>query len=146
MSRHRHLLLAALACGLLIAPLGAQAATVPAPVVRAVTTFEDGTFGRVLATRAGQALYWWTPERDGRVRCTGSCARAWPPLIVSKSARVPATIKGVKGKFSTVRRPDGRRQVTYQGLPMYSYAGEGPRLVLCNDVDGWFVARARGLT
>ncbi len=146
MSRHRHLLLAALACALLIAPLGAQAATAPAPVVHPVTTFEDGTFGRVLATRAGQALYWWTPERDGRVRCTGSCARAWPPLIVSKSARVPATIKGVKGKFSTVRRPDGRRQVTYQGLPMYSYADEGPRLVLCNDVDGWFVARARGLT
>ncbi len=146
MSRHRHLLLAALACALLIAPLGAEAATTPAPVVHPVTTFEDGTFGRVLATRAGQALYWWNRERDGRVRCTGSCARAWPPLIVPKHARVPATIKGVKGRFGTVQRPDGRRQVTYQGLPMYSYAGEGPRLVLCNDVNGWFVARARGLT
>ncbi len=146
MSRHRHLLLAALACALLIAPLSAEAATAPAPVVHPVTTFEDGTFGRVLATRAGQALYWWKPERDGRVRCTGSCARAWPPLIVAKRARVPATIKGVKGRFGTVQRPDGRRQVTYQGLPIYSYAHEGPRLVLCNNVDGWFVARARGLT
>ncbi len=146
MSRHRHLLLAALACALLIAPLGAEAATTPAPVVHPVTTFEDGTFGRVLATRAGQALYWWNRERDGRVRCTGSCARAWPPLIVSKRAQVPATIKGVKGRFGTLQRPDGRRQVTYQGLPIYSYAHEDPRLVLCNNVNGWFVARARGLT
>jgi predicted lipoprotein with Yx(FWY)xxD motif len=58
---------------------------------------------------------------------------------------VPATIRGVAGRFGTVRRPDGRRQVTYQGRPIYSYAHEGPRQVLCNDVDGWFVARARGL-
>ena len=142
----RHLLLAALACGLLIAPLGAEAARAPAPVVRPVTTFDDDRFGGVLATRAGQALYWWNRERDGRVRCTGSCAKAWPPLIVPKRARVPATIRGVKGRFGIVRRPDGRRQVTYQGRPIYAYAHEGPRQVLCNNVDGWFVARARGLT
>jgi predicted lipoprotein with Yx(FWY)xxD motif len=143
---HHHLLSAALACGLLVAPLGAEAAAAPAPVVRPVTTFEDDSFGRVLATRTGQALYWWNRERDGHVRCTGSCARGWPPLIVPKRARVPAMITGVKGRLGTTRRPDGRRQVTYQGRPLSSYAHEGPRQVLCNNVDGWFVARARGLT
>jgi len=152
--RHRRLLPAALALGvacalvlgLLVASGGGEPTATRAPIVRPVTTFVDDTFGRVLATRAGKALYWWNREADGRVRCTGSCARAWPPLIVPTRARVPATIRGVKGRFGTVRRPDGRRQVTYQGRPVYSYAHEAPRQVLCNDVDGWFVARARGLT
>ena len=142
----RHVLPAALVCGLLAAPVVAQAAPASPPLVRPVTTFPDAQFGRVLATRSGQALYWWSRERDGRVRCTGSCARAWPPLVVRAGVRIPATLSGVKGRFGIVRRPDGRRQVTYQGLPLYSYAHEGPRRVLCNDVDGWFVARARGLT
>lgn len=146
MAQIRHLLPVALAGGLLVTPLSAGASRAPAPVVRPVTTFEDRTFGRVLATRAGKALYWWNRERDGRVRCTGSCARAWPPLIVPPRARVPATVPGVRGRFGTVRRPDGRRQVTYQGRPIYTYAHESPRQVLCNNVDGWFVARARGLT
>ena len=59
---------------------------------------------------------------------------------------MPATITGVKGRFGTVIRPDGRRQVTLQGMPIYSYVNEGPRQVRCNNVNGWFVARARGLT
>ena len=108
----------------------------PAPGVRPVTTFEDATFGRVLATRAGQALCRRNREPDSRVRCTGPYARAWPPLLVPKRARVPATITGVQGRFGIVRRPDGRRQVTYQGRPIYAHAHEGPRQVLCNDADG----------
>lgn len=140
----RHLLALALTGAVLLAPAAASAA--PAPVVRSVTTFTDATFGKVLVTRSGQALYWWTRERGGLVRCTGACARAWPPLIIPKRATVAATIPGVKGRFGTVLRRDGRRQVTYQGMPIYAYANEGPRQILCNDVDGWFVARARGLT
>ncbi len=132
------------AVGLAVAP--ASAAPAKAKVVKPVTTLLTASFGKVLVTRSGQALYWWNRERGGRVRCTGSCARAWPPLIVPKRARVAATVRGVKGRFGTTRRPDGRRQVTYQGMPIYTYAHERPREVRCNNVNGWFVARARGLT
>jgi predicted lipoprotein with Yx(FWY)xxD motif len=135
----------ALGCGLLVAaPVAAEAAK-PRPLVRPVTTFKDPQFGRVLSTRSGKALYWWNRESGRRIRCTGSCARAWPPLIVSKRVRIPRTIRGVKGRFGTVRRPDGRRQVTFKGRPIYTYAHENPREVRCNNVNGWFVARARGL-
>jgi predicted lipoprotein with Yx(FWY)xxD motif len=47
----------------------------------------------------------------------------------------------VKGKFGFVKRPDGRLQVTFRGLPLYAYHDDPPDTVLCNNVDGWFVVR-----
>lgn len=100
-------------------------------------------FGTVLVTRKFQALYYWTPEKrnPGTIVCTGACAEAWPPLYVPRGATVPRKVKGYKGTFGVIVRPDGRRQLTYNRLPLYTYAHEGPRQVLCNDVDGWFVVR-----
>jgi len=102
----------------------------------------DKTFGRILATRSHQALYTWNVERrDRKVHCTGACARLWPPLIVGSAAAVPRRLPGVRGTFGVIRRPGGALQVTFRGLPIYTYVHEGPDQVLCNDVDGWFVVR-----
>lgn len=115
----------------------AQAAKV---LVRKLSTEQ---FGTVLATRKLQALYYWTPEKrsPGKIFCTGACAVAWPPLYVKKGVKVPRKVKGYRGTFGVIVRPDGRRQLTYNRLPLYTYAHEGPRQVLCDDVDGWFVVR-----
>ena len=43
------------------------------------------------------------------------------------------------GTWGTIRRPNGRLQVTYNRLPLYAYAHEPPRVVRCNNVNGWFV-------
>jgi predicted lipoprotein with Yx(FWY)xxD motif len=106
-----------------------------------VSSFKHQTFGRVLARPDGQALYYWTRERDFKVHCTSACARAWPPLIVKRGVAVPRRIAGFRGTFGVVRRPDGRRQLTHNRRPVYTYAHERRRQVLCNDVDGWFVVR-----
>lgn len=98
-------------------------------------------FGNVLATRGHRALYFWNAERDFRVRCTGACAKAWPPLIVRTRAAVPRRIAGIRGTFGVVRRPDGKLQVTHNRRPIYTYADERPYQVLCDNVDGWFVVR-----
>jgi predicted lipoprotein with Yx(FWY)xxD motif len=37
--------------------------------------------------------------------------------------------------IDTVERRNGRRQVTYDGMPLYFYAHEGRNQVLCHDVD-----------
>ncbi len=112
-----------------------------APVIK----YQDDRFGPILATPKKQALYYWNVEKraGGRVRCKGACARAWPPLVVRSRAQVPTRIAGIPGRFGVVRRPDGRLQVTHRGLPVYTYAHEGPEQVLCNNVDGWFVIRLR---
>jgi predicted lipoprotein with Yx(FWY)xxD motif len=119
-------------------PAGA-APSVPPPVAKLTTK----TFGPVLTRRDGQALYYWSVEKKagGKVRCTGGCAAAWPPLLVRSAAAVPKRVAGLTGVFGVVRRPDGKLQVTRNKLPLYTYAHEGPRQVLCDNVDGWFVIR-----
>lgn len=124
--------LVALAAG----PATAAAAKPPAVKHR------DARFGNILVRPDRQALYFWNVEkRDFKVHCTGSCAAAWPPLLVRDASRVPTRVAGVKGRFGTIRRPDGKLQVTFNRLPLYTYAHERPNQVLCDDVGGWFVVR-----
>src|SRR5215468_11269275 len=88
--------------------LGSARAATSAPAIRYVSD----RFGPILATPRKQALYYWTAENDFRVRCTGSCARLWPPLVVRSKAAVKAHLAGISGTFGTIRRPDGRVQLT----------------------------------
>ncbi len=55
-----------------------------------VSSFVDPTFGKVLSRTDKQVLYYWQVEKKagGKVRCVGSCAKAWPPLIVRSAAAV----------------------------------------------------------
>jgi len=130
------------ALGLALAAVPSAPATTDmtsAPVIKQ----RASGFGFILARKDHQALYYWNVEkRDFKVHCTGSCAAAWPPLIVRTRAAVPLRVAGITGTFGVVRRPDGRLQVTRNRLPLYTYAHEPPSKVLCNNVNGWFVARA----
>jgi predicted lipoprotein with Yx(FWY)xxD motif len=131
------LIAAAAALVVASAPMAASRA----PVIR----YKDDRFGAILATPKKQALYYWTVEKraGGKIRCTGSCARLWPPLIVKSRTAVPKRIAGIKGTFGVIKRPSGRLQVTHNGLPVYTYIHEGPEQVLCDNVDGWFVVRLK---
>jgi predicted lipoprotein with Yx(FWY)xxD motif len=95
----------------------------------------------VLTTSNRQAIYVWRSEPKGKIRCTGSCAKAWPPVVVKKGVMVPMHYAGIKGDFGTIRRPDGSRQLTLDRRALYTYAHEKPRQVLCNDVDNWFAVK-----
>lgn len=118
---------------------GSRAEAVKPPV----STFVSPSFGKVLSRTDKQVLYYWSVEKKagGKVRCVGECAKAWPPLIVKSATAVPRKVAGISGVFGTVRRPDGKLQATRNKLPLYAYAHEQPRQVLCNNVDGWFVVR-----
>ena len=128
----------------LVLPAAVMSAGSSAEAVKApVSTFVSPSFGRVLSRTDKQVLYYWSVEKKagGRVKCVGACAKAWPPLIVKSAATVPRRIAGISGVFGTVRRPSGKLQVTRNKLPVYTYANERPRQVLCNNVNGWFVVR-----
>jgi predicted lipoprotein with Yx(FWY)xxD motif len=106
-----------------------------------VRTIVDKQLGVVLTTSNRQAIYVWRSEPKGKIRCTGSCAKAWPPVLVRKGVMVPMHYAGIKGDFGTIRRPDGARQLTLDRRALYTYAHEKPGQVLCNDVDNWFAVK-----
>ncbi len=76
----------------------------------------------MLTTSSGFTLYHMTSEKNGQIVCTGSCRGTWPPLLTTGGA--PAAMSGMSGSFSTVKRPDGGTQVTFDGEPLYRYSGD----------------------
>ena len=89
-------------------------------------------FGEMLFDTDDQAIYLFRPEADGRPACYGDCAVAWPPVLTRGR---PQALAGLRtGLLGQVERRDGTTQVTYGGWPLYTYAHEGPREVLCHDV------------
>jgi predicted lipoprotein with Yx(FWY)xxD motif len=143
----RHTVVAALAAALVFAaaaPVMAagDAAHASDAKKRLVSMLRADNLGATVLARGNkQALYYWSRESDGKIRCVGACAAAWPPYIVPRNAKVPRKVAGFAGTFGTVTRPDGRRQLTYDGRPLYTYAHEPRGVVLCDDVDGWFAIR-----
>jgi predicted lipoprotein with Yx(FWY)xxD motif len=77
----------------------------------------------VLVDAKGRALYRSDQERNGMVLCTGACLSFWRPLTVSGT---PTKSKSLQGKLAVVKRPDGRRQVTFNGRPLYSFKLDQP--------------------
>ena len=107
---------------------------------------ESSELGPMLFDRTGQAIYLFDVETTSRPRCYGECAVAWPPVLTRGR---PVAGRGVKASLlGTVRRRDGSTQVTYGGHPLYFYAHEGKRQVLCHDVflngGNWYVVRPDG--
>jgi predicted lipoprotein with Yx(FWY)xxD motif len=110
-------------------------------------TVRSSEYGRVVFDGRGYVLYGFTADRKRRSVCSGACAAAWPPYIVS---RAPTAGLGIeKSLLGTIRRADGRRQVTYAGRPLYYYVGDRrPGQILCQDVfefgGDWLVVRPSG--
>jgi predicted lipoprotein with Yx(FWY)xxD motif len=77
----------------------------------------------VLVNAAGLTLYRNSTEM-GRIRCTGACATAWPPLYVPSGDKLVAGAGVVQAKLGTIVRPGGRRQATYAGKPLYRFASD----------------------
>ncbi|MFL5959577.1 MAG: hypothetical protein ACJ75G_04815 [Gaiellaceae bacterium] len=78
--------------------------------------------GTVLVDSQGRALYRSEQERKGMVLCTGACLSFWRPLTVKGTPRAHS----LRGKLGVVKRPDGGRQVTYNGKLVYSFKLDQP--------------------
>src|SRR4051812_13832559 len=113
---------------------------------RPTLTVPSSDYGPVLWDGGNRALYAFTADRGGKSRCSGACAAAWPPYYAPAALRAG---KGVKQSLlGTIRRTDGRRQVTYAGRPLYYYVGDGKGRILCQNVTeyggDWLLSPARG--
>jgi predicted lipoprotein with Yx(FWY)xxD motif len=112
------------------------AAAAATPTVQAAT---NATFGTILTTDSGMALYILTTDHNGQSTCHGSCAAAWPALTVP-AGTVPTGGPGVTGAVGTSEQSNGTFQVTYNGAPLYTFVGDSsPGQVNGNNVADFFV-------
>jgi predicted lipoprotein with Yx(FWY)xxD motif len=124
-----------------LVPAAAQPSSGSASAKPAIEMSTDN-LGKVIATPGRLGIYYWIVEKKagGKIRCTGQCAKVWPPVYVKGA--VAKHVKGVMATFGTVRR-GAKRQLTINGLPAYTYHHDTPGVVLCDNVDGWFAVRPR---
>jgi predicted lipoprotein with Yx(FWY)xxD motif len=78
----------------------------------------------VLSNAKGMTLYVFAPDPKGKSTCYNSCAKFWPPAVVASGAKAPKTISGIPGTFGVTTRKDGTHQLTYDGAPLYTFAGD----------------------
>jgi predicted lipoprotein with Yx(FWY)xxD motif len=97
--------------------------------------------GDALAGAGGMTLYILTSDTTDTSTCTsGGCAATWPALK-GEGSQVQAGV-GVTGTFGTATWPDGTKQVTHNGQPLYYFSGDSA----AGDSNGqgangvWFIA------
>lgn len=108
----------------------------------AAVNLADTSLGSVLVDGDGRTLYMFTADSAGTSSCYDSCATNWPPVLgtATPGAGLDAAL------FATTDRTDGTAQVTFNGMPLYLFAGDSkPGDVNGQGVGGkWFVLGADG--
>jgi predicted lipoprotein with Yx(FWY)xxD motif len=111
-------------------------------VVNLTTNAGLGTF---LVDGKGMTLYIYTKDTSGVSACTSAgCLQAWPILEATSD---PVAGQGVTGKLGVITRSDGKKQVTYNDMPLYYFAADKA----AGDTNGqavggvWYVLDASGM-
>jgi len=112
------------------APVAAPAAP-PAPAAPAgpaLTASPTAALGTVVVDGTGYTLYRFDKDKPkpSKSNCNGSCATQWPPVLVASAAEAKEVkLDGVDaGAVNTVKRADGKLQLTIGGWPVYRYSGD----------------------
>ena len=96
----------------------AQAAGTASVSLRAIS----GVPGKALVGSNGRTLYLFQADKSGASACSGACAAAWPPDIVTGAPRAGSGVN--QALLGTITRPDGTVQVTYNGHPLYYFSAD----------------------
>ena len=111
-----------------------------------LATADHPELGAILVDGEGVTVYVFANDTPEVSNCTGGCARTWPPVVASEGTAGPAG-DGVNADFlGTIERPDGDKQVTYNGRPLYNFSGDrAPGDARGQGVGGvWFVISPDG--
>jgi predicted lipoprotein with Yx(FWY)xxD motif len=105
--------------GAAAAPAGASSAAGSGSSVITTATSSGGT---ILTDGSGRAVYLWVKDGNGTSACSGACTGAWPPVMASGTVTASGSAKS--SDLGSITRSDGTKQVTYDGHPLYYYAGD----------------------
>ncbi len=103
--------------------VAASSASTPRPSAAplAVLKTEQTALGMVLTNAQGFTVYWFAKDSSTASACAGACAAAWPPVL-----GMPRAESGVKlgGTLGEIKRSNGTMQATFDGRPLYLFAGD----------------------
>ncbi len=110
----------------------AETSAVPAPdypsgtdsaAATAVLTTSDSSLGEIVVDGKGMTVYLFDSDTQGATTsaCTGQCVTNWP--FVTTDSDTPS-VEGVTAEVGTIDTPDGGKQVTLDGWPLYYFAGD----------------------
>jgi predicted lipoprotein with Yx(FWY)xxD motif len=118
--------------GVLILPATAGAASNHASTM--VKVEKSTAWGSILENGNGKTVYRLAADSKNKSRCSGACAKIWPPVLLAPGQKHPSGISGL-GDF---RRSNGTHQVTFKGEPLYTFVGDkAPGQITGNGADQW---------
>jgi predicted lipoprotein with Yx(FWY)xxD motif len=82
----------------------------------------EGNLGTVLVDSQGRTIYLFEKDSGTKSSCFGGCASSWPPVRASGKPTVGSGLNA--SLVGTTPRSDGQAQVTYNGHPLYLFAGD----------------------
>lgn len=105
-----------------------------------ILSVRNTPLGQVIVEASGYVVYTYAKDpKDGTPTCTGSCNTTWAPVIGKPQVTQGVTIPG---SFAVVTTPSGKKQVTYNGKPLYTYQDAGPLVTTGNGIGGvWYVVK-----
>jgi predicted lipoprotein with Yx(FWY)xxD motif len=127
---------------LVAAILVPAAVAITVPMTKPAIEMKSNLAGKkVIATPTRHGIYFWDKEKaaGGKIQCTGACLKTWPVVYVDHM--VAKHVKGVMATFGAIKR-GSKYQLTVNGLPAYTFAGDTAGVVKCDGVDGWHAVRA----
>ncbi len=124
----------------------APASVAPAPAGAELTTARTA-LGTILVNGQGRTVYRFAADTKGHSNCTGACLQYWPP--VTSSDEMPTAASSVTAGLGVITRPDGSKQLTVNGWPVYTFALDNSPGVASgqgsNEFGGlWWVASTSG--
>jgi predicted lipoprotein with Yx(FWY)xxD motif len=124
-------------------PAGSGGAATSGTSSAALKTWSS-PLGEVVVTPAGSAVYVFDKDvpGSGASACSGTCANLWPAVTTTSAG---PQVDGVTGTVGTITRDGGTKQLTLDGHPLYTYAGDSPGQVSGEGVNGiWWVVSPSG--
>jgi predicted lipoprotein with Yx(FWY)xxD motif len=88
--------------------------------------------GDVLVDSSGAALYTNDMDTGSKIACTGQCLTEWVPVAAPSQGNPSSSDSAVEAKLGTTKRPDGSSQVTFDGMPLYTFVEDSAGQVTGN--------------
>ena len=128
---------------------GAKPAATKSSETAASVSLGSTKLGKILVDGKGRTLYLFEKDKGTSSTCDGGCASAWPPLTTTGKPIAGAGV--IAAKLGTTKRADGTNEVTYNGHPLYTYAGDqAPGQTTGQGIDQfgaeWYVLSRAGKT